>query len=200
MPANEEADIVIRLDLATKTMVINFLFLHVTGADANARDYSGHKPIYYIKSLSMPLKSKLNYSSNVPAWKQHCFAGTKHAFRVSADVVDRLSGKVDPRKHKARKEAGDRNERSEGGYHDNYGVWNDRKNSLENNSKAKKVLRKESMLKGIGMRRKPSYKRSKSNEASENEARDLMPPPPPMSYRPPPVSTGMLWKPVGPKS
>ena len=149
------------------------------------------------------LNSKtLPFDQDVPPWKRNCFAGTTYAAKIPKDIIDRLSGKIGARKlSEIPLEAGDAKEYIKGGQRLSNTVDSDRKHSFDSNTKAKKVARKETKIKGV--KRKPTFLRSKSNDASELPPPEPTPPPimpPPAPHRPVPVASGMLWKPVGPKS
>ena len=174
------------------------------GADAHIRDYSGHKPIHYVKSMSLPLQSKPDL--NAPAWRRHFYAGSQPQF-LTGEGLAKLRDH-DANGHALKKD--EKGEYDQGGSKQHY--FYDRKSSFENKSssenlKSKKVSRKDSMLKGIGMRRKVNSARSKSYDAPEPPPAEPVPqfvpaPNPPIIYgsSKPPTRNVAMWKPVGPKT
>lgn len=174
-----------------------------SGADPSIRDYSGHKPIYYVKSMSLPLQSKL------PAWRRHYYASPCPQI-TSNQPNTMLRDRNSVRSSNRNSFLGPAQNKNHKGEHDKHHHFYDRKGSVENNenfhetSKSKKISRKESMLKGISMRRKNV--RSKHYDTSEMPPIDPTPPSPapnpPMAYGnfKPPSGNSPMWKPVGPKS
>ena len=189
-------------------LILNLVFktgFDFTGADMNVRDYSGHKPIHYLKATAGSFNKKLiPYDKNVPLWKRNYFSATNYAVQISQETRDRLSGKVviGRKSNENRPESGDGREHvKRGSLVDNI-ASSGRKNSLDSNSvKNKKVSRKETKIKAV--KRKPTFLRSKSTESSEHPPPTPAPPsamPPPAPRRPVSATSGMMWKPVGPKS
>ena len=180
--------------------LVCFLF---PGADANIRDYSGHKPVHYLKSNGS-VQSKID-QDNVPAWKFHSLAGTKYAVSIPPHIHYRLTYTDRKLSHRTTEGGDTAAEYGKGQHRLSNAEVTDRRNSLDSNGiKAKKLARKESKKKDKKVKRKHSFLLSK------NEKHEMPVTPQPEYYNPPPspppqpripVAAGRnMWKPVGPRS
>ena len=165
----------------------------VLGADVNARDYSGKRPIDYLKVYSEngnPTEAK------VPSWQRHYFSGCGHMSVISDDVYDRIevkmiTSKMDNEVVRRRRSENhmtlvDRKQRAKSE------VFVDLRNG-DGGGKVGKSSRRESSK---GIWKMSSFRKPKTPSVSSIEHTVPMT----SGYGKPPAPTrSAMWKPAGPK-
>nr|CAB3266486.1 ankyrin repeat domain-containing protein SOWAHB-like [Phallusia mammillata] len=167
-------------------------------ADPTIRDYSGRQAIHYLKSLSLPLQSK---RSSAAQWKYHAFAGTEYGHTVAPDTHAALSGK---NKHNKRSSMAWENPstptekepepRTPEGLERTSSTGSGERKGSTGESRGVKLSRTESMLRGMGLRRRPSQRKSKNGDGPSHEKVFV-----PNPAARPVISGPLMWKPAGPK-
>jgi len=173
------------------------LFFFV-GADVNLRDYSGKKPINYLKE---PESDDPVINEQIPVWQRHFYTGMNLTPTLSDDVYDRVEGKMvtsklDNEVVKRRQSEksvsvpfNDRRQRSKSAV-----IGADRKSSLsDSSSKSAKTSRKESSR---GLWKMPSIRKQKPPSVSSIEHPVSIATPNALSH----IASGVAWKPAGPQT
>ena len=169
------------------------------GADVNARDYSGRKPINYLRE---PESYEYEFDEQIPRWQRHFLTGTKYVPLVSDDVYERIEIKMltskmdnDLVRRRQSESAVSLVNISDGKQRSKSTVFHDRKNSQgDAGSKVAKLLRKDSSSRGLW--KKPSIRKHKSRSVSTIEHPISTGAPQALPH----LSSGLSWKPAGPKT